>query len=900
MNLINFFSVVKPGAIQSLRDWNASRNNPSGRTVRLAQPQPLIQPERPQPLVKPDPELANAREKLKDGFNALLRFVGTKGKDLGVRSLFDAGSIAMGKSLRVAHRPEEAFDLVSEVMTQLPAIKEKIKSTTPGSGRPQDLLDTVKALEVLLTAQRRYAEQLVDSSPFNMQQIAKTRSLYWRAAENMVKDKNPDAAKQFAARAAFLARASGDAKSQEVSSDPSLDRSDRKERELEFESAVPPTDASKKPKKIDSDPASVARRGVKKKAVKIAGRKVKLADMTFFKSGQLRQCKELQENVEAVVKRERLDERALAQSNVAAALEAQDQAMPNKQLKDRFRIEFNEVLKSQDNPKIENRFPIPIQVPAVHDGKLGEGFENSLATVVCEQTPAKDLTSSMRESYGRDGIQGVNCHDDMQHLHALNMYRSSFKDGQGNELLTVIRHGVHSAHSLTPDNINSLTDRELGKIALDLAEESGDETLKSIRTKWDELEPQKKSGIETKGSDTGDEASETPQDAYEVLYEKAGAYVRNETLRYAGVSRRLDELTGESLIDRLRASANRNRALESAEAAFTCLPDAELVRMLDSKSGAVPVLRLSSVSMLTPDAFRGLYKGATHDERLMWRDQQAAWKAVSEGTVIIQVPKIENGKVVLDLERRPQTEAREVQLDVAIFNIPVNAGGADSVAGDFSFMVDNSHEANQAATEKLLGRLPANPAHLKEWVPNGWVGEALSRIESAIAQSGAGAAVDALKDLREKQHILRELSHQIASMHVADPMVEGRLREADPYRLVKRLLVLTHETGTVASLLNCRSGKDRTTEGETQTRQFTLEIHTTGEVPPTDKPPGVDNELQRLQLWGLLQGGGSREIQRQNTGSAGNKIKDEAMTTSYGSDPESILQYRGMSAHVGT
>ncbi len=133
-------------------------------------------------------------------------------------------------------------------------------------------------------------------------------------------------------------------------------------------------------------------------------------------------------------------------------------------------------------------------------------------------------------------------------------------------------------------------------------------------------------------------------------------------------------------------------------------------------------------------------------------------------------------------------------------------------------------------------------------------------------------------------------------------------RADDPYVLVKRLLVLAHETGIVAPAVNCKSGKDRTTEAEAQARQFALEIATTGQVPDLDaagkevRPRGKGADLRPRQLWALHQAGGAREIQAWNTGVAGTKLKQWWLFRQYGVDGKPLLQRElmGLSKQTGS
>jgi hypothetical protein len=429
----------------------------------------------------------------------------------------------------------------------------------------------------------------------------------------------------------------------------------------------------------------------------------------------------------------------------------------------------------------------------------------------------------------------------------------------------MVRHGVHSAVALTPEGIQALTDPELGQMALDLREYGlQDPVLTEIRRTAIARAPDSKdhkAGPDPKNPVPAPTSSSTYTDPE---LRAAAARVRRG---------------GSGLLDPLRKAANQARALESAQAAITCLPKTELQRILDSRPGEIPVVRLASVSLLTPDAVRGLFKGPAKDERLMWHDQQAAWQALAERPYVeLDVPQDGGGFV-----------KRMVKLEIAAFNIPVNAEGAHAIRGSWGLVAGNSHTANQEAMAKLLGPLPASgQAALSTWKPGGWVGSALS------AYSPLG---------KPQKDLLLALAKQVAEISIEDRSAgASSARQADPYRLVKRILVMVHQTGLAAPMVNCRSGKDRTSEAETQARQFALEVSESrvAHLPSIHAPAGTYDHVQRVQLWNLLQGGGSREIQHWNTGHAGTKLSQPALLAQYGigGDKELRRQYQGMSAHV--
>ncbi len=773
------------------------------------------------------------------------------------KELEEARALALGTSLLIATQPEEAANKISIYQEAIERLISKA-ATLQRAGDPKLTKDygakvsALQAFQRLLRAQKDHADGLVKVNPFNKDLNAQGRSLLWQAAAKLV----PTGPGQtlFHGRANFLS--SPDAKSD-----------DHKRSASESD----PTAQSSL-----HEPAQVARPGRKSKTVKIArGCTIRLANVAFVDlRGKLRGNHDLlRGQVENAVKKHQVNERALAQASVAAVLkDGNDKSLAGKKIKDRFRITLNQVFKSRKNPVIERVLPVPVRTV---DGKAST---TTLIKVTCRQEPARVLTASLARQYASDRIEGVNCHDDMQHQHALNLYRSTLQDEEERPLLSMIRHGVHSATALTPAGIKALTDEELGKIALDLCDACGDSGLQRIRGKAIKV-------VHTAGSDAKYEVSAATESAAyssEGL-QQAGAYVRRTT-RYHGIPHSLWNSLGPSLLDRLRMAANQRRALESAQAAITCLPPQELQRIAGSQT--VPVVRLASVSMLTPDAVRGALKGPTKDEGLMWQDQQAAWQtlAASDGfemDIPVESPSGDTKHGAGIAESQAQTKRVKVKLDIAAFNIPVNKWGAHPVTGDWSLMVGNSHEANDAAIEKLIGPLPVNRAAIRSWSPGGWVGEALRR---------PGLAQD----------LLRALARQVAEICIEPDA--GTKRQADPYRLVKRLLVLVHETGLAAPMVNCRSGKDRTSEAETQARQFALEASVRGaaDLPSIDLAPGVSDDIQRLQLWNLQQGGGSREIQHWNTGFAGTKLKDPALLAQYGADQDKGLrhQYLGMSAHV--
>lgn len=859
MNLLNLLSLAPPPRQSAPPAWSGAQRpgqwNYSNSVRVVSVSQSSLKPMTPairdhkvavhaQAVVPNWEALATSLPTLKsqDSKGALPIFDGT--------SFSQAKDLALGRDRMIATQPEKALKAIEGHLSRIQSIQSSSQSSSGGSSsRAPDIqqpLQELQALGRLLSVQKSYAEGLVEANPFHIKQWAQAASLPFRAAAQLFPAESEEE-KFFNAKADFYAA---------FAKEKSSGGQDRK-------GSVP--DGHRSSVSHLLSPEKFASRGSRDKAVlkQQLGPSLQLAENDFISGASSGE-----DPREILEKAFELDLRSLAQFQAGRA------SGRKKHLKERFCIALDRVMQARPNPVVERSLAMPVH----SDDKQAQ----SVMQVTCRQEPARVLTRAFAERYDLDGIQGVNCHDNMQHQHAVNLYRSSFEDSEESSLLSMIRHGVHSATGLTAQGIKAMDDQHLGTIALDFAQELADPKLMAIASKF---QSQSQSQSQTTTAASSDSQG---QSSLESAQREAAAHVRGGT----GTFDSLKRFGAPSLIDRIRMVANRRRALESVQAAITCLPLGEIRRMTDSKSGEVPKLRLASVSLLTPEAVRGKWKGPSKDESLMWEEQQATWEALeAQKEVELEFPVVNEAQG--DAHARGavggtvETCRVKVKLEIATFNVPVNTGGAHAIMGDLSMVVGDSHFANEVALVKLIGKMPINRASLENWNPGGWVGEAVDRLQGS-------ADADRKKDLLA-------LARQIADICL-DPN-ESRKRQADPYRLVKRLLVLVHQTGLAAPMVNCRSGKDRTSEAETQARQFALEMRAgePGKLPSIDVPPGVRDETQRLQLWNLHAGGGSREIQAWNTGFAGTKLKQAALEKQYGTDGDKGMrqQYQGGSKHVG-
>lgn len=460
--------------------------------------------------------------------------------------------------------------------------------------------------------------------------------------------------------------------------------------------------------------------------------------------------------------------------------------------------------------------------------------------VSCSQTEARALTVSLAESYEFDGIQRSNCHDIAQPVHARTLFHSRMKDADGNELLSLIRHGVLSASAFTSKGVKKVPAETLGA------------AVKKLKT--DSL------GIAFQGMSDRD----------------AGRFLQ----RLARTGH------GKQLLDGIRGMANEHAARETAAAAVSTLSPDELRRIHEAaKDGQTPSVRLTSVSALTPDGFR---KGVNSNERRMWADQYAAWQAV-RGEQLMQVPVLDDqGAVKRDELGRAITTELRVKLEVAAFNFAVNEFATKSVSElDVVSGCGVARPANDEAMEMLLGKDFRAKAGARDWTAEGWLGEALARDVDESGQPTVRA-----------QRIVT-VAKQVATMYHGDNYVGAG---KDPYAMVKRLVVLGDYASAV--LLNCKSGKDRTTEGEAQARELAVALRDGGTVPALHQTRSDPTAAARL--WNLHQAGGGREVQDAATGYAGTKLKHPAVFEQYGfnaegSDPlAKRMAYMGASSMVSS
>lgn len=525
-------------------------------------------------------------------------------------------------------------------------------------------------------------------------------------------------------------------------------------------------------------------------------------------------------------------------------------------IENRFRTTVSQQLSRRPNAVVRNPVLLPVSGEKIPGA--GRRVQRQLPGV-CEQRPAIAATQALEQSYRADGVQGAHCHERSQHKHATNLYLSRFEvaglalPGQrhGEPLLSLTRHGVHSPLALSRKGLGRdssghplLSDEVLGRAALDLAEEVEDATLgalqRSVRA-----------------------GAMRPEHAWK----EAARHIRADADKgFFGFRR---SSLGAPVIDRLRAAAALRRAREAAEVAMASLPDAVLADIARrAAQGQTPVVRLASVSLMTPDFWRSK---VDNDELAMWRDQRKAWADLARAPQVMPLPMLDaEGRVLRDDEGRlvttrpdGETQRGPVRFQVAALNVPVNEAAHNLPTTGFV----RTRADNRAALQTLLG---GNLLAWRAWrehpeLIGGWVGEAL-RLETVPGRRNA------LIDLAmQATHIYMTNQHHSAGN--------------EPYKLVKRLIVLASLLPGTGTLINCKSGKDRTSEAEAQARHLALQMALgAGRAPEADLAPDA---LGQAQLAILHESGGSPQIQWWNTNLPGTKLKGKALMAQYG------IQMRG-------
>lgn len=321
-------------------------------------------------------------------------------------------------------------------------------------------------------------------------------------------------------------------------------------------------------------------------------------------------------------------------------------------------------------------------------------------------------------------------------------------------------------------------------------------------------------------------------------------------------------LEGMRLRDAIRGQATRNRALELVK--FNLLNNPQALEKVRGNIGSVD-LEIPSIMLVTPDRPRRILGtfGIKHDydELRMTREQDAALKALAREPV----------QVTIDTDRGPRTV--DVNVKPLNFSFGVNSfalGKAGALRG-----WSNADAINRGSIERLVGDPEAGGEP-----ETGLVAEYLEGTEDGF---------DLSVTEQDRQAVL-QLTDQIRDLYKTKA---HHKQNNDPYALPARLALLTSKLGLTPAY-NCKSGKDRTGQMDSEIKFLATRIASEGQAPQ----PGAELGVHERDLYrNLVLNAGNHEIQRLNTGHAGYKVKLSSITRRLGG-LVSQLQHLGQSKYT--
>ncbi|EAR4438929.1 type III secretion system effector inositol phosphate phosphatase [Salmonella enterica] len=266
----------------------------------------------------------------------------------------------------------------------------------------------------------------------------------------------------------------------------------------------------------------------------------------------------------------------------------------------------------------------------------------------------------------------------------------------------------------------------------------------------------------------------------------------------------------------LRQTGAENKAKEVLTAALFSKPEL-LTRALE---GEAVNLKLVSVGLLTASNVLG-------KEGTMVEDQMRAWQSLTQPRKMIHL-KIRN--------KDGELQTVKIKPEIAAFNVGVN-----ELALKLGFGLKTSDSYNVEALHQLLGN-DLRP----EAKPGGWVGDWLAQYP-------------------DNYKVVNILARQIKDIW------KNNLHHKDggePYKLAQRLAMLANEIDAVPAW-NCKSGKDRTGMMDSEIKRETISLHQTHTL---NAPGSLPDRSGQEIFQKVLLNSGNLEIQKQNTGGAGNKV----------------------------